>query len=262
MSKPTLISFRATSCGVLLAAGWLALHPFTLEGAPVTQEDGQVNPLQRVAPNYPQAAQEKHIEGAVVLEIQIDAEGRVSRAQAVGGPEELRSAALEAVLQWRYSPQAMTLPAATQVTVDFKLPQGAVADSKISPTPAGATPPTRIRVGGSVQQAKLLVKAKPVYPPKAKAKGIQGMVRLEATIARDGKVGDLKVLSGNALLATAAVDAVRQQRYATTILDGAPVEVVTEIDVNFTLIAPQPTQTYPSYLAAHAAGRPVTSAPW
>jgi TonB family protein len=106
------------------------------------------------------------------------------------------------------------------------------------------------------------VKAKPVYPPKAKAKGIQGMVRLEATIARNGQVGDLKVLSGNALLATAAVDAVRQQRYATTILDGAPVEVVTEIDVNFTLIAPRPTQIFPSDLAAHAAGRPVTIAPW
>ena len=309
MSKRSLISFCAISCGVLLAAGWLALHTFPLQAAPVPQEAAPSNLLHSVAPKYPQAAREKHIEGAVVLEVHIDAEGHVSDAKVVSGPEELRSAALEAILQWHYSPQAMTLPATTQVTMDFKLPQDAAPDSKsgialppdwygtlksiqvegltaatrdellqrlpahegdtvnadvmaslaktvrafdehlnislspdephtlrISLAPAGApAPPTTIRVGSNVQQAKLLVKVMPVYPPEAKAQGIEGTVVLQATIDKDGTVASLMVLSGDPMLVTAAMDAVKQWQYSTTLLNGDPVEVVTEIRVNFTL---------------------------
>ena len=137
MSKRSLISFCATSCGVLLAASWLALHTFPLQAAPVPQEAAQSNLLHSVPPKYPRAAREKHIEGAVVLEVHIDAEGHVSDAKVVSGPEELRSAALEAILQWHYSPQAMTLPAVTQVTMDFKLPKDGASDSK----PGLALPP-------------------------------------------------------------------------------------------------------------------------
>ena len=50
--------------------------------------------------------------------------GHVSDTKVLSGPEELRSAALEAILQWHYNPQAMTLPATTQVTMNFKLPGG------------------------------------------------------------------------------------------------------------------------------------------
>ncbi len=95
--------------------------------------------------------------------------------------------------------------------------------------------PAKIRVGGNVQQTKLLVQTHPVYPQEAKEKGIQGTVMLEATIGRDGKVENLQVLSGEPVLATAAIDAVRNWRYATTLLNGDPIEVVTNINVNFTL---------------------------
>ena len=95
--------------------------------------------------------------------------------------------------------------------------------------------PNKIRVGGNAQQTKLLVKAQPVYPAEAKAKGIQGTVMLEATIGRDGKVENLQVLSGDPLLAAASLDAVRNWQYSTTLLNGDPVEVVTNIAVNFTL---------------------------
>jgi protein TonB len=79
------------------------------------------------------------------------------------------------------------------------------------------------------------VKVTPVYPPEAKAQRIEGQVRLEATLGKDGKVENLQVLSGDPLLAAAALDAVRQWQYQTTLLNGDPVEVVTEIAVNFTL---------------------------
>jgi protein TonB len=93
----------------------------------------------------------------------------------------------------------------------------------------------KIRVGGNMQQAKLVSQVRPVYPADAKAQRIQGSVKLEAVIGKDGKVENLKVLSGDPLLAPAALEAVRQWQYQTTLLNGNPVEVVTQIDVNFTL---------------------------
>lgn len=103
------------------------------------------------------------------------------------------------------------------------------------PPPPKAATPKRIRVGGQVEQAKLIFQPKPDYPPLAKMARIQGTVRLEAIISRDGTIQDLKVLSGHPLLVKSALEAVQRWRYQPTLLNGEPVEVVTEIDVNFTL---------------------------
>jgi TonB family protein len=93
----------------------------------------------------------------------------------------------------------------------------------------------KIRVGGNVQQTKLIQKPVPAYPVEAKEQRIQGVVKLQATIGKDGRVESLEVLSGHPLLASAALDAVKNWVYETTLLNGNPVEVVTQIDVNFTL---------------------------
>jgi protein TonB len=103
------------------------------------------------------------------------------------------------------------------------------------PPPPQATTPKRIRVGGQVEQAKLIFKPTPEYPALAKVARIQGVVRLEAIISRDGTVQDLKVLSGHPLLVKSALEAVQRWRYQPTLLNGEPVEIVTEIDVNFSL---------------------------
>jgi len=103
------------------------------------------------------------------------------------------------------------------------------------PPPPKAATPRRIRVGGQVEQAKLIFNPKPEYPPLAKMARIQGTVRLEAIISKDGTIQDLKVLSGHPLLVKAALDAVQRWRYQPTLLNSEPVEVVTEIDCNFTL---------------------------
>ena len=100
--------------------------------------------------------------------------------------------------------------------------------------PKAATP-QRIRVGGNVQQAKLVRQPRPVYPPLAKQARIQGVVKLNAIISRDGTIQNLSVISGHPLLVPAAMDAVKQWVYQPTLLNGEPVEVVTQIDVNFTL---------------------------
>jgi protein TonB len=75
----------------------------------------------------------------------------------------------------------------------------------------------------------------PDYPPLARMARIQGTVRLEAVISTDGRIQNLRVLAGHPLLVNAALEAVARWRYQPTLLNGEPVEVVTEIDVNFTL---------------------------
>ncbi|HSH16804.1 MAG TPA: energy transducer TonB, partial [Verrucomicrobiae bacterium] len=110
---------------------------------------------------------------------------------------------------------------------------GGVAGSNLPPPPPKET--RRIRVGGNVQQARLINRPNPVYPPLARQARIQGTVRLQAIIAKDGSISQLEVVSGHPLLVQSALDAVRQWRYQPTLLNGEPVEVVTTIDVVFTL---------------------------
>ncbi len=96
-------------------------------------------------------------------------------------------------------------------------------------------PVQRIRVGGNVQQANLIKQPKPAYPPLAKQARIQGTVRFNAIIGKDGTIQNLQLVSGHPLLVPSAQEAVRQWVYRPTLLNGEPVEVQTQIDVNFTL---------------------------
>jgi len=95
--------------------------------------------------------------------------------------------------------------------------------------------PQRIPVGGNVQQAKLVNQPRPQYPPLARQARIQGTVRFTAIIGVDGKIQNLTLVSGHPLLVPSAQAAVKQWVYQPTLLNGEPVEVVTQIDVNFTL---------------------------
>jgi protein TonB len=90
-------------------------------------------------------------------------------------------------------------------------------------------------VGGNVQAANLIRKVTPVYPPLAKQARIQGVVHFTAIIGKDGTIQNLTLLTGHPLLVEAARQAVSQWQYKPTLLNGEPVEVVTQIDVNFTL---------------------------
>jgi len=86
-----------------------------------------------------------------------------------------------------------------------------------------------------VQQGKLLSGPRPVYPQLARAARIEGTVRLEAVISREGAILNLRAVSGHPLLIPAALAAVEQWTFRPTFLNGDPVEVATTIDVTFTL---------------------------
>ncbi len=95
--------------------------------------------------------------------------------------------------------------------------------------------PTLIRVGANVQQANLIQSAEPVYPPLAKQARVQGTVRFNVTIGKDGLLTNAQLVSGHPLLVAAAQQALMQYVYKPTLLNGKPVDVTTTVDINFTL---------------------------
>jgi len=105
----------------------------------------------------------------------------------------------------------------------------------VKPPATPVRPAGPVHVGGDVESAKLMYSPRPAYPQIAISTRSQGTVRLEAIIAADGRIRNLRVLSGPPLLVHAAMEAVQQWKYQPTLLNGAPVEVVTEIEVNFRL---------------------------
>ena len=416
MSKTRSISALAAGLGILAAACWLVTATFPLAAAPQTVSDypgivvdtgGSV--LHRTGVMYPDAARTKNIQGVVTVEAVLDSSGNVTETRVLNGPNELRRAAQQAVLQWHFATEGGSNT--RQVKINFQLPAGtampttsiavqpttetsmdpaqaSAAEAKIRvlrsqiteqmsqlqaaqdpaarqeatarlnemqakvgtlqrnlvqaslagqrvarinvvgvsdkvredllsrlpirvgdtlsadtmerttkavqefdehmivshgkssngevavtifagtagisggvvggvpggvvggitgafPGMASSEPPPgtkQITVGGNVQQAKLVSQARPAYPPLAKQARISGVVHLQTIIAKDGTVRDIRVLSGHPLLIPSALEAVKNWVYQTTLLNGEPVEVMTQIDVNFTLSddPPQP----------------------
>jgi TonB family protein len=313
MSKFRLTSSLAAFAAVLTLTAWLGVRSFPLQAAPqendssnITVHSGPLPLLHRAAVQYPKNALAKHIEGMVVLELTLSETGTVTDARVLSGPEELRGAALQSVLEWHYASDGQPK---TQASIDFKLPvaeampgtlmappedqakldrlfiqapdaikqkleghlplregdritQSALNDLStalkevdehlrvtihpnadktgsmvfIALNSAGpGEAPKRIRVGGNAEQANLVQKIQPIYPPEAKANRIQGSVRFTVIIGKDGRVQNLTLVSGDPVLAQAAKDAVQQWVYKPTLLNGDPVEVMTQVDVNFAL---------------------------
>jgi TonB family protein len=114
----------------------------------------------------------------------------------------------------------------------------------LSPVTAPA-PPARVPVpdpgpaiparptGGQVIEPKLISRPTPQMPSLAKIRGIYGSVKIAATVDKSGNVTNVKMVTGNPLLATAARDVVLQSHYSPGMLNGQPTEVPVEIEVVF-----------------------------
>jgi protein TonB len=103
------------------------------------------------------------------------------------------------------------------------------------PLPRHVAPHGPYRVGGVVQAPQLVYQVQPMYPPLAKEIHVQGDVLIDSVIDAQGNVTQMKVVSGQPLLITAAIDALRQWRYSPTLLNGVPVTVEMEVTVKFRL---------------------------
>jgi protein TonB len=115
---------------------------------------------------------------------------------------------------------------------------GGVIGSVLSATPVAVpkiATPQRVRVSSGVVSGLLLRKVQPNYPPLARQARIQGVVVLQAQISKEGAIENLQLISGHPMLAPAAIEAVKQWKYKPYLLNGEPVEVETQVQVNFTL---------------------------
>jgi protein TonB len=115
---------------------------------------------------------------------------------------------------------------------------GGVIGSVLSSTPVAVpkiATPQRVRVSSGVSSGLLIRKVSPTYPPLARQARIQGTVILQAQISKDGSIQNLQLISGHPMLAPAAIEAVKQWKYKPYLLNGEPVEVETQVQVNFTL---------------------------
>jgi periplasmic protein TonB len=98
-----------------------------------------------------------------------------------------------------------------------------------------AAQPGRFKVSDGVTDGLLIWKVAPVYPVIARAGGISGTVVLSANISKEGRIEELRVVSGNAMLTGAAITAVQQWKYRPYLLSGQPVAVETTVRVVFSL---------------------------
>jgi protein TonB len=138
------------------------------------------------------------------------------------------------------APSAVTKPVPTpDAPAPSVIGMGA---STAAPLPNLGTTDTGIKpmlqtlsVSQGVSQGLLYKKVAPSYPQNALRMHIEGAVELLATISKEGNISHVKVLSGDAQLARAASDAVKQWKYKPYLLNGEPVEIQTQVTVNFKL---------------------------
>jgi len=208
----------------------------------VSVDVGRVPLANRSPIPYPREIFAKGIGGTALVEVTPGWDGKVAGIQYLSGPEELRKDVIKAMLTWRFDRRAGEKPRRVRITFD---PVAASRQKATEPAsqivPAAAQPPApritpqRIRVPPAEQATKLNSKVDPVYPPLARAAHIQGVVRFGAVISKDGHVQNIVLMSGHPLLVPAAEDAVKQWQYSQTLVNNTPVEVATQIEVEFFL---------------------------
>jgi protein TonB len=101
--------------------------------------------------------------------------------------------------------------------------------------PAPAPVLQTLTVSQGVSRGLLVKSAPPVYPASAMQMHVEGAVELLATISKNGDISAVKIVSGDPRLSRAAADAVKRWKYKPYLLNGEPIEIQTQVTVNFKL---------------------------
>jgi TonB family protein len=201
------------------------------------------------APIYPPNAAARKIGGEVVLAVGYLTEGTVWSVEKLTGDPTLADAGVQAVKRWKFRPlkeKGQHVRGVTDVGFYFEQPAGSVISAfpygewkHEEPTPASSaagSTPQQVRVESGVIAGRKLKGENPRYPESAKHDRIQGVVMLLAKINKEGHVSLLGVMKAPSLdLAIASLAAVKTWEYQPFTLKGQPVEVLTTIQVNYTL---------------------------
>jgi TonB family protein len=154
-------------------------------------------------------------------------------------PRDTEEAVVRVVPGGRLSQSSGHPESDTAAAPEFNLSNANVGpvSSAILAAPVGAPklipPPQPRPISQGVVPGHLLRKVNPPYPIAAREARIQGAVVLNVSIQKNGKVGQVRILSGHPLLAQAAVQAVKGWVYEPFRLNGEPVDAETQVTVNF-----------------------------
>jgi TonB family protein len=197
--------------------------------AAVPGDSTTLEPIKTQKAAYPEEAREKQLQGQVMVKMLVSETGDVDSVEVVSGDPILAKAAVASAIKWKFKPFIKNgKPVQVFTTVPFNFAfSGNVSDAPQKPQ--------RVRVSSGVSSGLLIHKVNPVYPREARQERIQGTIILQARISKEGKIVDLNLVSGPPELAPAAIGAVQQWRYRPYLLMGEPVEVDTQIQVNFQL---------------------------
>lgn len=208
------------------------------EAVPVVLDSAKLALIEGHRATYPKEAEKEQIQGRVWLRIHVSESGTVEGAEVISGNPILADAAKKAALKFKFKPfirNGTAVKVSTRYPFDFffrkqlrEAPEGYLQ------TASGSLQKLQIQ-GGEITTGLLIRRIEPIYPREAKRKGIQGTVVLKAVIGKNGTIQELTPLSGPDELIPAAVGAVEQWLYRPYLKNGKPVEVDTQITVNFAL---------------------------
>jgi len=124
-------------------------------------------------------------------------------------------------------------PGAVPGTLPGGVPNSVTNIVKDVPVITPKPPAQKLRISSGVAQGQLVHQVTPIYPTQARQASVHGTVVLQAVVGKDGKVQNVRALSGPPMLIKPAVDAVKQWRYKPFTVNGEPTEADIDVNVNF-----------------------------
>lgn len=213
-----------------------------LRSVPVSQAT-----IERVAEGQPAlvwpAVKSGKTTGVLSMYVSVDRQGQVREAYPLNADNAgLQDAARDQLLKWKLKPMAANgVPVQAEAALTFRFETTLAADApqpaaQASSSPSGVAPGTAVKVSPGLLRGFLVDDPAPVYPSEAKLNHIQGKVVLALVIDKTGTPRDIRVLvSPDQALTDSAIAAVSKWRYQPYTLNGSPVEVQSEVEVNFVL---------------------------
>ncbi len=188
------------------------------------------NLIYKVDPVYPDIAKKAHVQGAVVLQAVIAKDGTVKNLTLISGAPMLVVSAIEAVQQWKYKPYILNgepTEVETTITVNYSF------------SPDQGQPGVSSLTGGSESPKSIpvpLYVVQPEYTQQAREAKVSGVVLVNLVVDEQGRPQNVHILRGlGDGLDEKAVEAVKQYKFKPAMVDGTPVPVTLNVEVNFKL---------------------------
>jgi TonB family protein len=204
-------------------------------------KSGEFNlePIETPPATYPPQALERKIQGKVTAKFRVSQSGDVEYVEVPKDQPLLDVAAQDAIVKWKFKPvvqDGKPVAVICSAAFDFVLGGDGKAARDVAQTIGSASVfPERVQLPKAVAKSAIVHSVPAVYPQGDMALRVEGSVVLQARIDKQGNVADLQFVSGPKQLVQAAMDAVKQRRYKPYSLLGQPVEVETQVQVDFSL---------------------------